>query len=393
MVNTESSTIVGIPFYDGEGPDVLDAALRNVDICLNQMQIDAGIVIGINGPRINRGLQPLEWGVNKSDFNADIKFIRTPPGLVAAERTICRHAVSAGLRRTFLLDADVSPFPRAFLNMWDQGDKPIVGANYATYPPEVMRMLELGLTDAEYMLMEIFEADKHPLAREFTTKNRHKRRLKGSLLLIDAELGPVMFGQQGITSDSVMNSLISPDDRLLVQDAVFMHYPRIDLTDYIQARMRHMRAAHADRRLDQHSSQEVKYSVRDAEEIAAQIKAIGGDDAEKVASNFLLQTALRYEVVALGRQIILGKPVDFSEVAPQPYDRTVATFAGATAVIRSLIKDMADLDSLQGEVTKGKGITQTNLPRAPLYIAPLLNVPDQRRMILSYVGLDASARV
>lgn len=57
----ETKTIVGIPFYDGESVEVLEACLQNVDKCLNGLDIDAKIVVGVNGPNVSQGKQPLSY--------------------------------------------------------------------------------------------------------------------------------------------------------------------------------------------------------------------------------------------------------------------------------------------------------------------------------------------
>lgn len=388
----DQRTIVGIPFYDGEGADVLDACLRNVDNCLNNLNIDAKILVGINGPRVSMGSPPLAYGVDQSKFNADIEFIKTPPGLVAAERRICRYAIESGLGKIFLTDADISRFPLALHNMWHSGKKPLIGANYATYPPEIMEQLDLGLTPEEIMLMKIFEADKHPAAREFTTKPKYRRRLKGSLLLVDPQIGLVMFGNQGITSDSRMNKLIDDQDKQIVEEAVFMHYPRIDLTDYVQARMRHMRAAHSEGHLDAHSKQEVKYSETEADQIATQIKN-SRLKGEYVASNFLLQTALRHEVVRSCRRVINGQSLNPPYPYRQPLNALVETFSQARECVGTLLHETVNWDTLSSPVANGKGVTQTNLPRAPLDLQPLLTQEATRSLLMNYVGLPTATQV
>jgi len=75
---TDKRTVVGVPFYDGEGIDVLDACLRNIDGCLGELGVDAEIVVGINGPRVSQGQIPLSYEIDKSRFNANVRFIKTP---------------------------------------------------------------------------------------------------------------------------------------------------------------------------------------------------------------------------------------------------------------------------------------------------------------------------
>lgn len=171
-------TVVGVPFYDGERPSVLDACLKNIDNCLNKLNIGAEVVIGVNGPRVSSGQNPLPNIVEQSHFNADITFIETPPGLVKAEKTIGTYAQERGFRRIFLTDADISRLPKALYYLWHEGKKPVVGANYATYPLNILLGSGIKLSPQEIAFMKIFEADKHPLAREFTTQHRPTMRLK-----------------------------------------------------------------------------------------------------------------------------------------------------------------------------------------------------------------------
>ena len=89
---SEQRTVVGIPFYDGEKTEVLEACLINIDRCLNELNVDAKIVVGVNGPRVSLGKPPLSYIVNRSKYNADVKFIKTPPGLVNSVKTISRYA-------------------------------------------------------------------------------------------------------------------------------------------------------------------------------------------------------------------------------------------------------------------------------------------------------------
>lgn len=221
---SENKTIVGIPFYDGEKTEVLKTCLLNIDECLNQLNIDAKIVIGVNGPRVSQSRQPLSYIIDKSKYNADIKFIKTPPGLVNSTKTISRLAEDEGYKRIFITDADISRLPMSLHNLWQQGDKPIVGCNYCTYPLEILIGSGLSFTNQEIAFMKVFEADKHPLAREFTSRYRPIKRLKGSLLLVDTNIVQTMFGYQNITSDSRMNNIIPNSQRQIVETASFMHY-------------------------------------------------------------------------------------------------------------------------------------------------------------------------
>jgi len=131
MSNIEQNrTIVGIPFYDGEGHEVLEACLSNVDDGLNHLGIEAEIVIGINGPRVSMGNDPISYRINKSQYNAPIKFIKTPPGQVPALNELIKYARQKDCGKMFMTDADISRLPHALSHMWhERGDYSLVGVN------------------------------------------------------------------------------------------------------------------------------------------------------------------------------------------------------------------------------------------------------------------------
>ena len=271
IARTENRTVVGIPFYDGEGMEVLAACLANLDQCLNNLNLDARIVIGINGPRVSMGKPPLSYELDKSKYNADIEFIKTRPGLVAAEKAICSEAADAGYQRIFLTDADISRLPMSLRHLWNSGNSAVVGTNYTTYPLEILAGAGFNLNPEETALLKIFEADKHPLAREFAWGHRPKKRLKGSLLLVDIDRVSTMFGNQNITSDSRMNDNVPDTDKQIVHEAAFLHFGRVSLLDHIQARLRHFHAAATEGRLDSFSKKSEMYSHQTADDIAGKI--------------------------------------------------------------------------------------------------------------------------
>ncbi len=393
MTRTENRTIVGVPFYDGEGMEVLAACLSNLDRCLNFLKLDAKIVVGINGPRVSMGKSPLSYELDKSKYNADIKFIKTRPGLVAAEKAICSEAGSEGHQRIFLTDADISRLPISLLHLWNSGDHAVVGANYATYPLEILTEAGFNLTPEETALLKIFEADKHPLAREFTWGHRPKKRLKGSLLLVDIGRVSTMFGNQNITSDSRMNDNVPETDKQLVREAAFLHFGRVSLLDHIQARLRHFHAAASEGQLDSFTKKSEMYSHRSAEDIAHQILD-KYPQATEVASNFLLQCALRHQVAAMCRAIASGKqPQKDFHVAPVKVDLTseVHTYTEANLKMAALLSQV-NLGTLNSEVTNGKSTTQ-NDSRIPIDLGPFLKSEWHRRLILSHLGLDDETEV
>lgn len=392
MYRSESKAIVGVPFYDGEGFDVLAACIGNLDRCLNNLHLDAQVLVAINGPRVSLGLSPLSYKIDRSKYNSDVRFIRTRPGIVAAELAICQQAIKEGYSRIFLTDSDISRLPYSLSHLWGKGEKPVIGANYCTYPLEILNAAGINLSSTEVALMKIFEADKHPLAREFTWAHRPKTRLKGSLLLIESARVIDMFGFQRITSDSVMNQSIPESDKQLVPDAAFMHYGRISIVDHIQGRLRHFRAAAAVGNLDGFSKKSIIYDRRTADDIASSIVAKNPESPD-VASNFLLQCALRHEVTDICRRLTSNKPAPDYSVYDGKYlpSQTIYTFQEASKAIKNLLSQI-DLHGLNLPVTNGNGITQENL-RVPIDLTPYLFQPEYRSLIASYLGLSADVEL
>lgn len=392
---TDKRTMVGIPFYDGEGLNVLDACLTNIDRCLNNLNVDTKIVVGINGPRVSSGQLPLSYKINRSKFNADIKFIKTPPGLVNAEKTIGCLAEEEGYERIFLTDADISRFPQALHNLWEKGDRLVVGANYAAYPLEILIGSGINLTPQEITFMRIFEADKHPLAREFTKYYRPTKRLKGSLLLVDTQIIRTMFGCQSITSDSAINRLLSELDRQIVSNAAFMHFARVDITDHIQARLRHFRAAKATNDLDIFTRESLIYEPKVADEIAKNIIK-KHPEALRVTSDFLLQCALRYKVAEICYSIVSGKKYKhrFANSSLDEVNITDEVHCFNEAVKRIIhFLDLVDWESLNYPITEGSGTTQNNQTRSPINLEPFLNSASDRKIIFSHLGLDEDLEI
>lgn len=391
---TDKRTVVGVPFYDGEGLEVLEACLQNIDDCLGKLNIDAKIVVGINGLKASQK-DPLSYKINKSKYNADIKFIKTPPGIVNAEKTIGRRAAEEGYERIFLTDADISRLPMSLVNLWKEGDKPVVGANYATYPIEIVLGSGIEFSPQETAFMRIFEADKHLLAREFTFKHRPIRRIKGSLLLVDTKIIRTMFGYQGITSDSQMNQLIPESDRQLVLNSAFLHFARVDITDHIQARLRHFRAAEAVNDLEVFSRKSLIYEPDVADEIAKHIVQ-KYPTATTVASDFLLQCALRHRITDICKTIASGKKYTPKLVKASFEGIDLVTdvhnFNEASKRLESIM-GLVDWESLNFPVTKGNGTTQNSHSRVPIDLKPFLESDEHRQIIFDQLGLDKSTNV
>lgn len=387
-MGSKERTIVGVPVFEKEPPEVLTACIRNIDDCLNHLGINAEIIIGINGPNTSNRNCP-EFNLNRSQYNADIHFIKTPPGLVAAEKTIARKAKENGVSRIFLSDCDISRLPMSLRNMWEEGESSVVGANYATYPLEILIGAGIELSPFEVKLMQIFEADKHPLVREFTSQYRPRKRLKGSLLLVDTSIVLGMFDCQGITSDSQMNRMLSEDERTVVKNAAFMHYARVDLMDHIQGRLRHFRAAHSVGDLETFARKSLIYDEITADKIAQQIMA-KYPYATEIASDFLLQSALRFQVGAMCKAIASNKAyTPYScerSFEGTNFSNPVKNFREASVVVAWLLKTV-DINSLNCPTTRGNGTTQ-NDHRIPIDLNPFLANEEYRGII--YRQLDYS---
>lgn len=388
---TDKRAIVGVPFFDGEGRDVLDACLENIDTCLNYLNIDAAVVVGINGPRVASGRIPLSYQIDRSKYNADIRFIKTPMGLVEAEKEIGRRAIREGYRRIFLTDADISRLPRSLHRMWYKGDAQIVGARYASYPVDILIGSGIEFTPEELAFMNIFQADKHPLAREFTSRYRPPKRLKGSLLLVDTRIIERMFGSQSITSDSRMNRVVADEEKQVVPDAGFMHFARISITDHVIARLRHFRAAAAEGDLGWFSQQSLMYGPETANLIYRSILR-KHPDATEVASNFLLQCGLRYWVTELCHAVASGEIYELPAKSTEEMNITVpvGSFEEARERTRTLLAQV-DLQELFSPESKGVGTTNNDKTRVPIDLTPFLRSEGHRECIYRHLGIEEEA--
>src|SRR5258706_3790939 len=204
-----------------------------------------------------------------------------------------------------------------------------------------------------------------------------------------------MFGFQGITSDSRMNNVLADSDRQLVPSAAFMHFARIDVTDHIQARLRHFRAAKAENDLDRFTKKSRMYEPAIADEIAKKITQ-KYPQATRAASDFLLQCALRHQVSEICNTIASGKKYE-----PKTPDTTidkidintnVNSFKEASERIVVYLSTV-DWDSLNSGVTSGKGTTQNNQPRIPIDLEPFLKSNPHRQIIFDHLGIDEGVAI
>ncbi len=387
-------TIVGVPLHIRERPETLKFCLENIDDCLSFLGIDAGIIVGVNGEGLSdENFNNLCGTINRSRYNADISFIRTRPGIVNATKAIGEVAEEQGCGRIFLTDADISRLPRSLYYMWRRGEAPIIGANYSAYPEEIMIRAGVGLTPQEIAFMRIFEADKHPLMREFTFPHRPRRRLKGSLLLVDLNFLFRMYGSQQITSDSVMNMRVLDRDRQLIPSAGFFHFARVDLTDHFIGRLRHFRAAASEGRLKEFVERSIIYDRETATRIAA--RARNKDPGlSGVISNFLIKCALEKKVTEICGKIASGRSPDISTLNTEVdiLDLQVNSLEEAERIVSGLLGKYLKVEELYGPVTKGRGLTNGRF-RVPIDLKPFLGNDYYRGMLCRYLGLPEGVEV
>jgi len=383
----QNCTIVGVPFYDGEGLPVLEACLADIDRGLNNLAVDARVVVGINGPMVCKGSEPLSKQINNSKYNADIKFVKTLPGQVASLNHIARIAVEEGVGKIFLTDADISRMPDVFTRMWSEGERPLVGVKYSAYPVEVMLDAGCSLTEEQIALINIFEADKHPLVRKATEGLRPSTRVKGSLMLVDSNLASRMHGFQKTTPDSRMNFYVDEGSRQVLSSTGFFHYPRASLEDHMRARLRHYNAAASENRQEMHHRKELSVTPDQIEKIARDILLMYPSAIEQV-SNLLLRTALRIEVAKACNELARGKkPIpEVGKPGVIDWETPVLNYREAEFRIRSFMARV-DWSSVQSPSSDGNGTTQNNT-RVPIDLSRYEEGSAYNKLLRSYLGVE-----
>ncbi len=386
----QNRTIVGVPFYDGEGLPVLEACLSDIDHGLNNLAVDAKIVVGINGPMVCMGSEPLSKQVNKSKYNADITFVKTLPGQVASLNQIARIAVDEGVGKIFLTDADISRMPDVFTRMWNEGERPLVGVKYSAYPVEIMLDAGCQLSEQEIALINIFEADKHPLVRNAMGDLRPNTRVKGSLMLVDSNLASRMHGFQKTTPDSRMNFHVGEDARQVLNSTGFFHYPRVDLEDHMRARLRHYKAAASENRQEMHHRKELSVTPDQIENIAKDVLSTHPFATEQV-SNLLLRTALRIKVATTCNELARGKVISPTVYQSEVDWKTpVHNYREAESRIESFMAQV-DWSEVQSPTSNGNGTTQNNA-RIPIDLSVYAEDPARNELLRSYLGVEKKNR-
>lgn len=387
---------VGIPFFNKEDPLTLDLCLKNIERCLQELPQNPNtvIILAINGPGV------------KKQYSSDINFsslriervVTFPPGITHAIIGLARVAIELGFDNLLLTDVDIYRFPLSIKHLvenWEEGM--FVYGNYSAYPLEIMKATGIEFSREQEILYSIFQADKHPLIRPYVAEYR-KRRFKSSFVLGSCNDFINSLSCQNVTSDSVMSHRISPERLLQIPNAAYFHYPRIDLVDYIHARLRHARAAVLEKRFTTtYYRQEVIYTERDIENIVTKIKEENCHNGEisfeytTAISYFLLQVALRHAVYKIAEELYLKNNPKFIESFPTgkvSLEPPILSFSEAKEKINLLIGSIKDKINQDASITRGIGLTQQPW-RNPIDCEKLFeDYPNLRSYAIAWLGLS-----
>lgn len=291
-------TLVGVPFYEKESQQGLDITLKNIDDRLNELAIDSSIVVQVNGPETAQGQGP-DFVVNASSYNAHIEVIKSDRlGQTRALDDLIGLSAVRGIHHAFMTDADVYRFPGSLKAMWEQADKPIIGAHYRPYPIQIVEAEFGNLSYEERLLYQIFDGDQSPQVRRVLRRHGLDRdaRIKGSLMLLDTQTAQGMHGDQHHAADSVMNRIIGSDGSRVAEDAFFMHMGRVDMADHIKARLRHFRGAAANNDLEAFLHKEIVLPDESVmNQIAEELRS-DSSDGDFHAMLYLMRCAVRKRV-------------------------------------------------------------------------------------------------
>lgn len=384
-----AEAIVGVPFFEAEAEGSLAAALSNIDTCLNNVNIDASIVVVVNGPETAQGNAP-RLTVEHSRYNSEIRLLRGERlGQANAINDIAAYAGNLGLSRVFITDADISRFPHSMQRMLESADKPLVGAQYAAYPLEIVSDVMPNLSSNEKLLYQVFEGDKSFSARRAQEAHNiiRPQRVKGSLMLLDVGIASELHDGPEVApaSDSVINRLTGADQTMIAEDAYFMHWGRVDLTDHIKARLRHYRAAVFNNNLQEFLQYQVSVPLEKVDIIASDIR-MDPQGGMLDASLYLLRNALRRHVETVCMDIATGREPNPFKVEEQVNPFNIMTFDEAILAVRSLMSTVR-WKELRQYTWKDTAITQTELPRVALDLSPYITKSYYRDAILKSLGI------
>ena len=388
MPNQEK-TLVGVPFYEKEGQECLDITLRNIDTSLSNLNIDASVIVQLNGPDTAKDRPPY-LSVAQSNYNAEIEIVNSPRiGQTLAVNDLIKEASRRGIARAFITDADIYRFPSSLKNMWRQGDKLVVGARYRPYPLEIVEAAFGSLSPEERLLYQIFDGDQSPQVRRVLQNNGINRSdwVKGSLMLLQPQKVEGMHGNQNHTTDSVMNRSIKQADTQVVQDAYFMHMGRVDMADHIKARLRHFRAAAAQDRLESFLHKEINLPHEETMNLIAEEIRQTTTRGDFYAMLYLTRCAVRAKVNDICMEITI-KNWDQSKLgALNPISmEAISTYADAEKAISRFFVSI-DWDDIQGFAGEPPSTTQERL-RTPFDMEPYMLNSHLAKTVYSSLGIS-----
>ena len=358
-------TLVGLPLYEKESKEGIEITLGNIDDRLNELDIDSSVVIQLNGPETAAGNAP-ELTIDHSKYNAEIEVIQSERlGQTRALNDLISNAAAREIERAFMTDADIYRFPGSMKAMWEQGDRPVVGARYRPYPIEIVEAEFGELALEERLLYQIFDGDQSPEVRKVLRQNGLDRTdwVKASLMLLEIDTVHGMHGNQHHVTDSVMNRTMGLERSKIAGSAYFMHMGRVDMGDHIKARLRHFRGAAANNDLDNFLHKEILLPSEDAmNDIAQQIRE-STPDGDLFAMLYLSRCAIRERVNQICFDIATNEwnINNLGEVNPTSM-RDVRTFQDAKLAISRFFVDV-DWDDVTGFAVGPPPVTQEHLRR------------------------------
>lgn len=385
-------TLVGIPFFEKEGQVCLDITLQNINDCLATLAIDAAVVVQVNGPQTASG-KSISLTANTSQLNAEVEILESNRvGQANAVEDLIDVAKSRGIQRIFLTDADIYRFPDSMRKMWNSQSTAVVGARYRPYPIEVVEAEFGSLSLEERLLYQIFDGDQSPsILRSMREYGIHKKnRVKASLMLVDVNETTGMHDGQDITTDSVMNRMLGQTQTSVARDAYFMHMGRVDMTDHIQARLRHFRAAAARNELDTFLDKEIQLPMVDIMESIAQNVRDREPDGDFRAMLYLSRCAVREKVNNICLDIASGEwnNSKLGEIDPISM-QDIKTYADACRGISRFFVDI-DWDLVENSTNGPPTVTQERL-RQPFKMDRVLSDEKLLKIVLENFDLVSQA--
>lgn len=389
-----TKTFVGVPFYEREGQRGLDVAVRNIDDRLNELDVDANIIVCVNGENTSLG-KDAGLTVDNSQYNAEVEITTSAEaGQVKAMAKLGRLAAQRNIDRFFFTDADIYRFPNSLVAMWEESeDNLIVGAKYRPYPLRIVQEEFGPLNRQEKLLYHVFDGDQTPEARTALRNLGQTRKpwVKASLMLVDTATSLVMHDNQINATDSVMNRLVDSNRIAVANEAYFMHMGRVDMTDHIKARLRHFRAAEARGDLGEFLAKEVVLpNDANMNAIADEIRRTS-QRGDYYAMLYLCRCAVRELVNNICMRIVTNQ-LSISDLPPiNPVSmKNVKTIDDAREAGSQFLADVR-WDDIQGFGVSAPPTTQERL-RTPFLLDSYLKNENFNRRIAKSLG-EASITV